>query len=106
MQLLGCRRADACHRERESSQRASHPKQEVSLWCVESGVVRAIVQEIRNRPRRKGRAQMKLISVSTGLPRETTWHGRTVTTGIFKQPIDGRVALRQLNFHGYPHASL
>ena len=49
---------------------------------------------------------MKLISVSTGLPRETTWHGRTVTTGIFKQPVDGRVALRQLNLDGDRQADL
>jgi MOSC domain-containing protein YiiM len=49
---------------------------------------------------------MKLISVSTGLPRETTWQGRTVTTGIFKQPVDGRVALRKLNLDGDRQADL
>jgi len=38
---------------------------------------------------------MKLISVNTGLPREVTWHRRSVTTGIFKQPVPGRVALRK-----------
>jgi hypothetical protein len=30
---------------------------------------------------------MKLVSVNTGLPREVTWHGRSVTAGIFKQPL-------------------
>jgi MOSC domain-containing protein YiiM len=40
---------------------------------------------------------MKLVSVNTGLPREVTWQGRTVTTGIFKQPVQGRVTLRTLN---------
>jgi MOSC domain-containing protein YiiM len=49
---------------------------------------------------------MKLISVSTGLPRETTWHGRTVTTGIFKRPVEGRVALHKLNLHGDRQADL
>jgi MOSC domain-containing protein YiiM len=49
---------------------------------------------------------MKLITVSTGLPREVTWHGRTVTTGIFKQPVDGRVALRNLNLDGDRQADL
>ena len=49
---------------------------------------------------------MKLISVSTGLPRETIWQGRTVTTGIFKQPVDGRVALRKLNLDGDRQADL
>jgi hypothetical protein len=37
---------------------------------------------------------MQLISVNTGLPREVTWHGINVTTAIFKQPVEGRVALQ------------
>jgi MOSC domain-containing protein YiiM len=49
---------------------------------------------------------MKLISVNTGLPREVTWHGRSVTTGIFKQPVYGRVALRKLNLDGDRQADL
>jgi MOSC domain-containing protein YiiM len=49
---------------------------------------------------------MKLISVNTGLPREVTWHGRIVTTGIFKQPVDGRVALRKLNLESDRQADL
>jgi MOSC domain-containing protein YiiM len=49
---------------------------------------------------------MKLISVNTGLPREVTWQGRSVTTGIFKQPVDGRVALRKLNLDGDRQADL
>jgi MOSC domain-containing protein YiiM len=49
---------------------------------------------------------MKLVSVSSGLPRETTWQGRTVTTGIFKQPVDGRVPLRKLNLDGDRQADL
>lgn len=43
---------------------------------------------------------MKLVSVNTGLPREVTWHGRTVTTAIYKQPVEGRVALGKLNLDG------
>jgi MOSC domain-containing protein YiiM len=49
---------------------------------------------------------MKLISVNTGLPREVTWHGRIVTTGIFKQPVAGRIALRRLNLDGDRQADL
>jgi MOSC domain-containing protein YiiM len=49
---------------------------------------------------------MKLISVSTGLPREVTWHGINVTTGIYKQPVHGRVALRKLNLDGDRQADL
>ena len=49
---------------------------------------------------------MKLVSVNTGLPRDVTWHGRSVTTGIFKQPVNGRVALRKLNLDGDRQADL
>ncbi len=49
---------------------------------------------------------MKLISVNVGLPREVVWHGRNVTTGIFKQPVQGRVALRKLNLDGDRQADL
>jgi MOSC domain-containing protein YiiM len=49
---------------------------------------------------------MKLVSLNTGLPREVTWHGRSVLTGIFKQPVDGRVTLRQLNLDGDRQADL
>ena len=49
---------------------------------------------------------MKLVSVNTGLPREVNWHGRIVTTGIFKQPIEGQVAVRNLNLDGDRQADL
>jgi len=49
---------------------------------------------------------MRIVSVNTGLPREVTWHGRSVTTGIFKQPVTGRVALRKLNLDGDRQADL
>lgn len=49
---------------------------------------------------------MKLLSVNVGLPREVTWHGRSVTTGIFKQPHGGRIALRKLNLDGDRQADL
>jgi MOSC domain-containing protein YiiM len=49
---------------------------------------------------------MRVVSVNTGLPREVTWHGRDVTTGIYKQPVGGRVALRRLNLDGDGQADL
>jgi MOSC domain-containing protein YiiM len=49
---------------------------------------------------------MKVVSVNVGLPREVTWHGRTVTTGIYKEPVGGRVALRTLNLDGDRQADL
>jgi MOSC domain-containing protein YiiM len=49
---------------------------------------------------------MKLVSVNTGLPREVSWHGRIVTTAIFKEPVTGRLALRKLNLDGDRQADL
>ena len=49
---------------------------------------------------------MKLVSVNVGLPREVPWHGRNVTTGIYKQSIAGRVVVRELNLDGDRQADL
>jgi MOSC domain-containing protein YiiM len=49
---------------------------------------------------------MTLISLNTGLPRDVTWHGTIVTTGIFKAPVEGRIALRTLNLDGDRQADL
>ncbi len=49
---------------------------------------------------------MILVSVNTGLPQEVSWHGRSVTTAIYKQPVEGRVALRKLNLAGDRQADL
>jgi MOSC domain-containing protein YiiM len=49
---------------------------------------------------------MRIVSVNTGLPREITWHGTIVTTGIYKEPVEGRVALRKLNLDGDRQADL
>jgi MOSC domain-containing protein YiiM len=50
--------------------------------------------------------QMKLVSVNVGLPRDVTWKGRIVTTGIFKEPVGGPVRLRKLNLDGDRQADL
>ncbi len=49
---------------------------------------------------------MKLISVNIGLPRDVTWKGKTVTTGIFKEPVNTRVMVRSLNLEGDGQADL
>jgi MOSC domain-containing protein YiiM len=61
------------------------------------------IDSIENGSEEKG---MKVISVNCGLPREVLWHGRPVTTGIFKEPVEGRVALRKLNLDGDRQADL
>ena len=43
---------------------------------------------------------MKLLSVSVSMGKEVPYMGKTVTTGIFKEPVSGRVMLRTLNLNG------
>jgi MOSC domain-containing protein YiiM len=49
---------------------------------------------------------MKLVSLNIGLPRTVQWKGETVTTGIFKEPVQGAVMLRMLNLDGDRQADL
>ena len=49
---------------------------------------------------------MKILSVNVGLPREVTWQGKAVTTGIFKEPVKGPLMLRTLNLDGDGQADL
>ena len=42
----------------------------------------------------------RLVSVNVGLPRDISWHGKTVHTGIWKNPTRGRVQVRRLNIDG------
>lgn len=41
-----------------------------------------------------------VVSVNVGVPRTTEWHGRQVTSGIWKAPVAGRVAVRGVNLEG------
>ena len=43
---------------------------------------------------------MKLLSINIGLPRDVVWRGGTVSTGIFKSPVRGRLFLRTTNLDG------
>jgi MOSC domain-containing protein YiiM len=52
------------------------------------------------------KADMKLISVNVGLPRVVMSNGEPVSTGIFKEPVAGRVMLRTLNLDGDRQADL
>jgi len=51
-------------------------------------------------------SEMKVVSVNVGLPREVTWKGRKVMTGIFKEPVTKRVAIQRLNLVGDRQADL
>jgi MOSC domain-containing protein YiiM len=49
---------------------------------------------------------MKLVSVSVARPRLVMWKGEPVSTGIFKEPVEGRLMLRTLNLDGDRQADL
>jgi len=49
---------------------------------------------------------MRLVSLNVGRPRLIVYKGATINTGIFKQPVSGRIALRTLNLDGDRQADL
>jgi MOSC domain-containing protein YiiM len=49
---------------------------------------------------------MRVVSVNVGAPRTVRLNGREVTTGIFKEPVGGRVPIRRLNLDGDRQADL
>ncbi len=48
----------------------------------------------------------RVISVNAGLPRIVEWRGKPVSTGIFKEPVTGKIAVRRLNLDGDRQADL
>lgn len=42
----------------------------------------------------------RLLSINVGRPRDIAWNGRTVHTGIWKDPVPGRCRVRRLNLDG------
>jgi MOSC domain-containing protein YiiM len=53
-----------------------------------------------------GRDNVKLISLNVARPRLFVYHGATINSGIFKKPVEGRVALHPLNLDGDRQADL
>jgi MOSC domain-containing protein YiiM len=49
---------------------------------------------------------MKVLSVNVGLPRLVEYNGEPVATGIFKEPVEGRVKVGELNLEGDGQADL
>jgi MOSC domain-containing protein YiiM len=48
----------------------------------------------------------KLVSVNVGLPREVDWHGKSVQTSIWKNPVKGPVRVGALNLDGDQQSDL
>src|SRR5215208_5486499 len=46
------------------------------------------------------RSTPRVLSVNVGTVREVAWRGETVTTGIWKESVAGRVAVRGVNLAG------
>jgi MOSC domain-containing protein YiiM len=49
---------------------------------------------------------MKLVSLQVGRPREVRLRGTRVSTGIYKEPVDGRIMLHRFNLEGDGQADL
>jgi ferredoxin-NADP reductase/MOSC domain-containing protein YiiM len=41
-----------------------------------------------------------LLSVNVGMPKDVPWHGKTVYTGVWKEPVAGPQMVRRLNIDG------
>lgn len=48
----------------------------------------------------------RILSVNVSLPKVIDFEGQRTTTGIFKEPVEGRVSLRTLNLDGDRQADL
>ena len=46
-----------------------------------------------------------LVSVNVGMPKDVPWQGRTVFTGVFKDPVTGPRRVGRLNVEGRYDAS-
>lgn len=49
---------------------------------------------------------MKVLSVCVGLPRIVEYRGEPISTGIYKEPVAGRVAVNEFNLAGDAQADL
>jgi MOSC domain-containing protein YiiM/ferredoxin-NADP reductase len=47
-----------------------------------------------------GNVMGRVLSVNVGLPRDVSWQGRTIHTGIWKAPVKGARMVRRLNIEG------
>jgi MOSC domain-containing protein YiiM len=49
---------------------------------------------------------MRVLAVNVGLPRMVEYHGEPVSTGIYKDPVEGAVRVNELNLEGDRQADL
>ena len=51
-------------------------------------------------------AQVRVVALCVGLPRDIEWHGNPVPSSIFKTPVNRRLRVTTLNFEGDAQADL
>ena len=75
------------------------------MW-FERRAIRLSIHNESPSPVSPSNADMKLISVNVGLPREVPWNGGSVATGIFKESAPGPIRVERLNLAGDRQADL
>ena len=92
--------------ETENERRAGAPSRAIvnapTLTAVTSARVPRIFEILRtwnewNRICQRTSMMGQLLSINVGLPRDVAWRGEKVHTAIWKQPVQGRIAVRRLN---------
>src|SRR5581483_5319510 len=53
-----------------------------------------------------GGCSVRVASLNVGMPRQVEWDGRTILTGIFKNPVATKRPVRRLNIDGDEQADL
>ena len=62
--------------------------------------VRLALEQLQLREQRDHRVVGRLLSVNVGVPKDVPWQGRTVFTGVFKDPVTGPRHVGKLNVEG------
>ena len=71
-----------------------------------SEVIPAIQRKVIDGNKAGMPVSMTLKSVNVSMPKEVPHNGKTITTGIFKERVEGRVMVRRLNLEGDGQADL
>jgi MOSC domain-containing protein YiiM len=104
-------RASECKKAEESKRHSTGSGNAAQVARQFSAEVHAIGHRVYCKHHRCGAHSgeylvSKIISVNVGLPHTVVWHGREVITGIFKEPVEGRLFLRKLDLDGDRQADL
>lgn len=54
----------------------------------------------RERDSKRPSSRREVFAISIGLPRDVDWEGRSVRTGIFKEPVQGEISVGALGLEG------